>query len=94
MEMNNSWENFQWEYEQEKGEAFHEASLLKLNCDKALVDLDWTPTLDFRKTVEMTVDWYKTFYQNDQKSMQDFSINQIDEYMDLAFNKKNQREQD
>jgi len=42
----------------------------------------------------MTVDWYKTFYQNDQKSMQDFSINQIDEYMDLAFNKKNQREQD
>ena len=23
MEMNNSWENFQWEYEQEKVEAFH-----------------------------------------------------------------------
>jgi len=59
-----------------------------------LVDLDWTPTLDFRKTVEMTVDWYRNFYQNDQKSMQDFSINQIDEYMDLAFDKKNRREQD
>ena len=39
----------------------HEAGLLKLNCDKALFDLKWLPTMQFAETVKMTVDWYKAF---------------------------------
>ena len=31
---------------------FHEAGLLKLNCDKALFDLNWQPTLNFKETVK------------------------------------------
>ena len=32
---------------------FHEAGLLKLNCDKALFHLGWEPTLFYRECVEM-----------------------------------------
>ena len=62
----------------------HEAELLKLNCDKALFDLDWRPTLEFKETVKMTVEWYKKYYQNKEKSLYNFSIAQINEYIQLA----------
>jgi CDP-glucose 4,6-dehydratase len=41
----------------------HEAGLLKLNCDKALYELDWTSTLDFAETAEITTEWYYEFYK-------------------------------
>jgi CDP-glucose 4,6-dehydratase len=62
----------------------HEAGLLKLNCDKALFDLDWHSTLQFDETIKMTVEWYKTYYQNKEQSMYDFTISQIKEYTKLA----------
>ena len=42
---------------------FHEAGLLKLNCDKALYELHWTATLDFVETADLTVEWYYDFYK-------------------------------
>ena len=63
----------------------HEAGLLKLNCDKALHDHGWIPTLNFQQTVKMTVEWYKKYYQiGDEVSMYDFTNNQIKEYTALA----------
>jgi len=41
---------------------FHEAGLLKLNCDKALLRLRWEPTLSYQETVKMIGDWYKGYY--------------------------------
>lgn len=38
---------------------FHEAGLLKLNCDKALLDLRWSPTLNYGQVVGMTGQWYR-----------------------------------
>ncbi|MBW4021746.1 MAG: CDP-glucose 4,6-dehydratase [Proteobacteria bacterium] len=38
---------------------FHEAGLLKLNCDKALLALRWTPTLTYGECIAMTGDWYR-----------------------------------
>lgn len=38
----------------------HEAGLLKLSISKAKAELDWQPMLDSAKTVEWTIDWYKT----------------------------------
>jgi CDP-glucose 4,6-dehydratase len=38
---------------------FHEARLLKLNCDKASSRLHWRATLDYESTVRMTGEWYK-----------------------------------
>jgi len=66
---------------------FHEASLLKLNCDKALSLLKWLPTLDYRKIIEFTGSWYYTYY-NSQTDMLQFSLSQIDEYENIASNKR------
>ncbi len=38
---------------------FHEAGLLKLNCDKALLALRWEPTLDYEECVALTGGWYR-----------------------------------
>ena len=67
-------------------------SVVELSCDKALADLEWQPTLGFPHTVKMTVDWYKEYYANgDNKSMLDFTLDQILEYTDLATSKKNKK---
>jgi CDP-glucose 4,6-dehydratase len=42
---------------------FHEASLLKLNCDKALFHLKWESNLNYAETVRMVGDWYAAFYR-------------------------------
>ena len=60
------------------------AGLLKLNCDKALFDLRWMPTLEFDETVRFTIDWYRTYYKSPQQSMYETTISQIEEYTNLA----------
>ena len=42
---------------------FHEAGLLKLNCDKALFHLKWEPNLDYAETIQLVGDWYAAYYQ-------------------------------
>lgn len=42
---------------------FHEATLLKLNCDKARFYLKWEPNLDYNETVGLVSDWYTGFYR-------------------------------
>ena len=83
-EMTKYWEQVRWNDTSQSQQHVHEAGLLKLNCDKALYDLNWQPTLQFEDTVRMTVEWYKHYYQNNDHSMRDFTIAQIDEYMQLA----------
>ncbi len=38
---------------------FDESKLLKLNIDKALIDLCWLPTLSYQECVEYTGRWYR-----------------------------------
>ena len=83
-EMAKYWDKVQWNDISQDQEHVHEAGLLKLNCDKALFDLRWQPTLKFEETVKMTVEWYKTFYKNKEQSMLDFTMAQISEYTRLA----------
>jgi len=83
-EMSKYWKNIRWKKLSNENRQFHEAGLLKLNCDKALSDLNWTPTLQFIETVRMTTNWYKTYYDNPNKSMYDFTRRQIDEYTSLG----------
>lgn len=61
-----------------------ECTLLKLCCDKALAELDWRATMDFGKTVELTADWYRCFYEAEPASMLDFTLGQIAQYTALA----------
>ena len=87
-EMRYYWDSVRWNDVSNSLEHLYEAGLLKLNCDKALFDLKWQPTLEFKETVRMTVEWYKHFYQNSSQSMYNFTMSQIEEYTQLAIERK------
>ncbi len=66
---------------------FHEAGLLKLNCDKALFSLKWQATLEYKDTIRFTSEWYYDFYNSD-KNILDKTIEQILEYENIAKTKE------
>ncbi|MFI5125154.1 MAG: CDP-glucose 4,6-dehydratase [Chitinophagales bacterium] len=63
---------------------FHEAGLLKLNCDKALYYLQWKPALDFAATARFTGEWYNHYYNNGKKGISSYTVHQIQEYTEAA----------
>ena len=83
-EMAKHWKNVRWNDVGTLQENRHEARLLKLNCDKAFYDLDWRPVLTFEETIQMTIGWYKEYYQNKNFLMRDFTIDQIKNFEILA----------
>jgi CDP-glucose 4,6-dehydratase len=83
-EMAKYWDHVRWNDISKSQQHLHEAGLLKLNCDKALFDLSWRPTLQFDETMRMTVEWYKTFYEDDENKMFNYSIDQIKEFTRLS----------
>jgi CDP-glucose 4,6-dehydratase len=62
-----------------RADQFKEASLLKLDCEKAANILKWSATLDFPTTAKFTADWYKAYYDKDVDLVQ-FTREQIAEY--------------
>lgn len=83
-EMARHWDNILWKDISDREQDFHEAGLLKLNCDKALALLRWKPVMTFEETVEMTVSWYRNYYQEDESGMYDVCVKQIKEFCKLA----------
>lgn len=67
---------------------FKEATLLKLNCDKALAYLSWHSTLQYDECVKFIADWYKTYYLSARADMYALTCLQIEEYMNLAKEQK------
>lgn len=63
---------------------FHEAGLLKLNCDRALHYLSWKPTMHFDETVEFTAGWYNTYYNRKEVDIHEYTIIQIKRYVEFA----------
>jgi CDP-glucose 4,6-dehydratase len=63
---------------------FHEAGLLKLNCDKALALLKWRPVLDAAETARLTAAWYAHFYRSRGSGVLEFTRGQLAEYAALA----------
>lgn len=68
--------------------SFHEAGLLKLNCDKALYHLQWRPVLTVEECVELTSLWYYQFYKQKEESIKDITLKQILRYCTLAKERK------
>jgi len=62
---------------------FHEAGLLKLNCDKALFYLKWQANLEYKDTIRFTSEWYYDFYRG-SKDMLEKTLKQISEYESMA----------
>ena len=82
--MSSFWPESKWELISSKEILMKEAGLLKLDCEKALKELNWKPVLNFEQTVKMTVEWYKEFYLNNLQSMYEFSLSQIKQYTEIA----------
>jgi len=62
---------------------FHEAGLLKLNCDKALFHLKWQANLEYKDTIRFTSEWYYNFYKKD-KNIYEKTLEQLEEYENMA----------
>jgi CDP-glucose 4,6-dehydratase len=66
---------------------FHEAGLLKLNCDKALFYLKWEPNLDYAETIRLVGDWYRAFYR-EKSDMYALTLEQIASYERVGAERK------
>jgi len=62
---------------------FHEAGLLKLNCDKALFHLRWEANLAYVDCVRLVSDWYYQYYK-ESADMYTLTMAQIAEYEEQA----------
>lgn len=69
--------NVQVEFQPNEAQ-LHEANYLKLDCTKARFQLDWTPRLSLSDTLEWTIAWYKSYYQD--QNMRTVTIEQITHY--------------
>lgn len=78
----NKWGKGIWQHEPHEGDK-KEANLLQLSCEKAKQRLGWEPVLTFEETVAMTAEWYEHYYKQNL-NMRDYTISQINEYVQLA----------
>ncbi|MBC8739242.1 CDP-glucose 4,6-dehydratase [Paraburkholderia sp. UCT31] len=62
---------------------FQESSLLKLNIDKALLELRWEPNLSYSECMEITGVWYRDVQKADA-SASELTSRQIAEYERVA----------
>lgn len=62
---------------------FHEAGLLKLNCDKAYFHLKWEPILSYDEMIRFVSQWYFDFYRK-KIDMQTVTMEQIEMYQKIA----------
>ena len=73
-------------YEIVDNKPFHEAGLLKLSCDRALMHLRWEANLPYERCVAFIGDWFVAYLNN--KDMSKVTLQQIEDFCVLA------REQD
>ena len=85
--MSKKWKNVRWKIHKNKKNNFYESNLLRLNCNKANKLLKWKSTLDFKKTVDFTSEWYRSYYQDPKKTLM-ITKKQIELYTRIAKNKK------
>lgn len=65
---------------------FHEAGLLKLNCDKAMFYMKWEANLSYAETVEFISYWYKVYFDG-AKDLSLVTLDQLAKYEALAKNR-------
>ncbi len=73
------WESGEWEDKSNKEDSAHEASILKLDIEKAMNELSWIPKLNSKQAIQLAIDWYK----QPDKNLYDFTVSQINYYQSL-----------
>ena len=61
----------------------NESISLLLDSTKALTSLEWKTIYSFETTINQTISWYKSYYNNDT-SMKELSVHQIEQYSKAA----------
>jgi CDP-glucose 4,6-dehydratase len=56
---------------------YHEAGVLKLDNTKAVCLLGWKPIWNTETAIEKTIEWYKSYYNNNQI----LTVSHIKEYL-------------
>jgi CDP-glucose 4,6-dehydratase len=62
----------------------HEANILRLDCTKSQSVLGWSPVYGIDEAINATVDWYRNYYYKPDSSSYDFTLTQIQAYVDRA----------
>jgi len=62
-----------------KNTTMHEAKLLKLNCEKARLKLNWAPKLNIDECLKLVADWYLEFKKN-SNNLENLTLSQIEFY--------------
>jgi len=80
------WGNGAWkDISKSEANPVHEATFLKLCCDKAHAYLNWKTCLTLKETLELTAYWYKEYYHsNPPPDMYGKCVDQIMEYTQVA----------
>ena len=86
-EMGKHWDKVRWDDCSAKYDGPSESALLKLNCDKALHRLEWQAVWGFEETVRETALWYRNYYSNQNNSIAEYTISQVEKYIASAENK-------
>jgi CDP-glucose 4,6-dehydratase len=63
----------------EPNDDYHEAGILKLDNSKAFSKLHWQPKWNTENAIIKTIEWYKTYYQNNKV----LTHNQIKEFLSI-----------
>lgn len=74
--------NGDWVETEKSDTNMHEANKLNLVIDKAINLLDWEPKWCFEKTVEKTVSWYKSYY-NDKENALNYCIKDVEDFLEV-----------
>lgn len=64
----------------EKNATVHEATLLKLDCSKAYALLQWQSKYNAKEALEMTMQWYKSYY-SDGAVLSQKQLNKYTDYL-------------
>lgn len=81
--MSHHWDQVSWRVTSASDERPYEPTLLRLNCDKAQVVLQWQPILNFDDTVKLTSEWYKNFISG-ACPPRTMTLKQISNYLEAA----------
>ena len=84
-EIKREWKDFEWSGDK-KQKTMNETNLLVLNCDKSKKILNWGLKMTFKKTIKLTIDWYKAFYEKGKKkkNIRSLTEKQILDYCKLV----------
>ena len=70
--------NFKFKYKFQKKNILNETKILRLNINKSKKKLNFSSKLNFEKSINLTISWYRNFLDN--KNMINISENQIKYY--------------